>query len=326
MNSISPVTLSTAADICASNLGLRWPDNRRRIVRYINDIRKTLYSLHPLMFGDVFHCFTPSLFRESCLNECRNRYLGITLPPDMEGVVEAWECGIPLKIRSRWRESFTGKVVCGGKMNLILMPQRFPTERDLHHTGQVSFYAESVEDEGKTVYVEVRDNRSPRVVKKGVTLKGDDVTVLNDVYEIVSVALPTGLCGRVKIFQDDYVLSEYAPWEEVPSYARVKVGSRCSANVFVQGTRKFVPVWFDHDIVECGDQMILQFMSTYVQYVHSKDGNERETAREALADASRMIDSALKRQLSGAIQDGLKHRMKPRCGLPGYGHRTYRHL
>lgn len=324
MNKLNPTSVAEAGPVMAPWLGYEWGQNRCEVVKGINRYREHLYNDYDRtrLFDDVFHCFVPQSFPLECVvgpKECEKCYLGATLPPDMQGVVKAWNYNAPMRIRSRWRESFTGRVLCHSEMSLVLLPQTFPTERAFRAASPLRMYAEHCGDAGKTVFMEARLRNSTAMLS--FTLKpGQWVESPKFVYEIISVTLPEGLKGPVTLAtQDGYELSVYAPWERVPSYQRVKFLQPCPHNIFIQGTRRFVPVWFDSDIVEVGSANIMEFYAQYIRHNKSRDAKDRETAIAALAQAKLELNGLIARAVAGAIQDGPRRGPRPNKALPGYG-------
>jgi hypothetical protein len=235
----------------------------------------------------------------------------------MQGVVKAWNYGLPLRVRSRWREAFTGKVACHSELSVVVLPRQFPTERVFRAAVPLRFYTASAADAGKVIFMEAQMKHGRQTLR--FDLKTDEWVESQDpVYDILSVSLPEGMTDEVTLATaDGDVLSVYAPWERVPSYLRVKFLQPCPNNVFIQGTRRFTPVWFDPDIVEVGSATIMEFYAQYVRHSKAKDAIDRETAREALSDANRELDGLMARVTAGAIQDGPK-RSRPSKALPGY--------
>ena len=323
MNNLNPTTVVSAGRVMAPFLGYVWPDNRVDVVKGVNDARNLLFNRYnrQKMFADAFHCFVPQTFYEGC-GTSRCGYFGATLPPDMQGVEKVWQCGEPLRIRSRWREAFTGKIQCSSEASVVLMPRKYPTEREMKIPAVITIFTESSQDTGKVVIMEVR-TKYDGDQKLKFTLSGDEwVQSTMDVAEIYSVSLPC-LTGKLTLSTlAGFTLSEYAPWETVPSYARVKLLTPCPHNVFIQGTRRFVPVWFDSDIVEMGDAIILEWLAQYLRYNKSRTESERRTAADALAQAYNSLDGLMARDLAGAIQDNIRRGPKPVPQLPGYGRRA----
>lgn len=322
MNDLNPTTVAVAGPVMAPFLGLDWTQRRADVVKGINRFREHIYNAYHRrkLFDAAYHCFVPQDFPNECLGatRCSGCYKGATLPPEMSGVVAAWQCGAPLRLRSRWREAFTGKIHCYSEMGLAMLPQNFCTERELRSPARLRFYAENYNDQGKTIFMDARLRSGEKKLR--FDLKADEWVQTEDpVYEVLSVSLPEGLQGSVTLATEDaYELSVYAPWERVPSYQRVKFLAPCPQNVLIQGTRRFTPVWFDPDIVEIGSSTILEYYAQYLRYSKSKDTKDRQTGEDALLKAEDQLNGLMARALAGAIQDGPRRGVKANRGLPGY--------
>lgn len=322
MNDLNPTTVAMAGPIMAPILGLDWEQRRAEVVKGINRYREHLYNTYHRrkLFDAAFHCFVPQSFPNDCTgsSKCTGCFSGVTLPPEISGVVAAWQCGASLRLRSRWREAFTGKYQCSSEMGLVMLPQNFPTERHLKSPARLRFFAENHNDHGKTVFMEARMRSGEKRLR--FDLKVDEWVQTEDpVHEVFSVSLPDGLTGAVTLAtEDNYELSVYAPWERAPSYQRVKFLTPCQHNVLIQGTRRFTPVWFDPDIVEVGSTTVMEFYAQYLRYSRSKDVKDRQTGADALAQAEDQLNGLMARAMAGAIQDGPRKGVRPSRALPGY--------
>lgn len=325
MSSYRPMSVAEAGRIIAPKIGLSWSDNRREVVDYLNRYRNLLYNRYEerQLFDSVWHCFRPQLFRNSCgcfRDTCTRCYWGITLPREMAGVKNAWQWNYPLKLRDAWRESFTGMAPSGGAYgDLVEMREHYPTDRDFSTDSIIQVYAESLADEGKKVIVGVRtaDNRDTKIE---MVLLGDTATVASDVMvrEVQSVLLPEDRRGYITLATDSgYELGIYSPCEDsVPARKRYKLPGRCATNLLVQGTRQFVEVYFDTDLVEIGDRMVLEFFGTYFKFYESKDVREVQKAGQSIANAWANLDGLISRDKGGRLPQP-NFSPPPRCGLRG---------
>lgn len=318
------MAVAEAAPIIAPKIGLTVADNRNEVVTYLNRYRNLLYNRYERLrlFDNVWHCFRPQLFHNECCscNPCDRCYLGFTLPREMAGVVQAWSWNVPLKSYSSWREAYTGRApTYGDYKGVVEVRENFPTERDLQSIGSLMVFAESIQDDGKKVVVEAL-NTDNKIVKIEFTLSGNGA--MNDtqiIKKIYSVILPCDRQGYITLSNTDgYELSRYAPNENsVPAYKRYKLPTNCSHNILVQGTRQLTEVYFDTDIVEIGDRMVLEFMGTYFKYYDSSDPREIAKAERALADAYKQLDGLVSRDDGGHLPQPIIHNRTKRP-LPGY--------
>lgn len=313
---LSPISVSSAGPIVAGRLNKSWDNDRREVIEVLNRIRLLQYTSYEKfkLFDNVFHSICVTNF---------NGYMGFTLPNDVLGVEAVYRKGEPLTLRSRWRESHTGF----GFKNLprcdaVIMSETFPTERDIVKSTKIKIFTDSADDNDKKVFLEVigSDNRVQKISFK-LIYDGFAVSPIK-VKKILSVSLPT-LVGSITLSQEDgYELSRYAPWENVPSYRRMKLSDRDSpTSVIVQGTKKFQKVYFDEDIVEIGNQLILEEATAYFKFSeNTTDDRELQTAEFHLAKMGNYLKSEIARHRGNSIQDNspFKGRRTLRKKLPGY--------
>lgn len=329
---IQPTTVMQAAPWVAKELDVNWPKDRVEVLETINDIRNLIYNKYQdfKLFDNVFHCINVTSFPNQCGSTCPDRdcYQAITLPPDVAGVEAAWEYDRPLLLRSRWREAHVGIDSPNlSHVEITQMAEQFATERDLQHFSRLKAYAERDEDCGKIMMVEVMTDEGKHV-KLQFDLKANTwVFAQPFAAKILSVVLPPDLVGSVTLAQEDgYELSIYAPSEKVPLYRRFRVvASRCPQTILIQGTKKFQPVHFDHDIVEIGDKLILQAAARYFKFTQkTTDTKSLNRAEYDLRDMNTLINGLISRDRGHAVQDGTPlrgPRMPRRATLPGYTRR-----
>lgn len=308
----------------AKALGMSWVADRFEVVEHLNKYRALLYHSYEKfkLFDDSFHCICVQNF----VAECGEAYQGFTLPEDILGSEAVWSYGKPLTLRSRWRESHTGIGVKGyGRVEAVQMPETFATERDLQKISKIKIYSPSADDEGKKVYIEVLD-ASNKIQKLMFCLVGDGFAVNKvKVRKILSVSLPAELHGHLLLAQEDgYELSEYTPWETVPTYRRIKVKSQnCPSTVIVQGTKRFTEIYFDHDIVEVGSQLIIEAAGKFFKYGDTTtDQKEIQTAEYHRNKMEGYLKGEIARTRGNAIQDGSPFKgaakLTAKKTLPGY--------
>lgn len=327
---LDPTTVDRAGPILAAAKGLRWPEDRPEVVAYLNKYRNLLFNSYEdfKLFGNVFHCICISTFRERCATgSCDDpaTYQGFTLPADVAAVEAVWDSGEPLKIRSRWREAMTGIGLVGPRVEVLEMAEQFATERDPNSICALKVWCERDEDAGKHVVIEVIDGDWKTRKLDFELAAGGWVTVEERVREIRSVALPLGRTGSITLAQQDgYELSIYAPDETVPSYRRFKIASTCPAGaVKIQGTRRFRSIYFDSDIVEVGDQLVIESAARFFKYgENTVEANEIRTAAYHKSEMTNYLNGLVARHRGHAIQDQtpFKGRPLPRRTkkLPGY--------
>jgi len=327
MNGLNPITLSQAGPTMARALGLSWKTDRPEVLRSVNKYRELLYSMYEefKLFDNVFHCIEVAKFDQTCL-KCPATYSGFTLPEDVASVEAAWAYGHPLKLRSRWREAHTGIGFkpSGPQVSLVQMAESFPTERDLNKITTIKLYADRSEDDGKVVHL-VGIGHSGKRFSERVKLVGDGLAFSKNRFSrILSIALPDEREGSVLLAQrDGFELSEYSPHEVVPSYSRVKVmDSRCPDTVFIQGSRRFVPISRDHDIVEVGNVLAIEAAGRYFRYNEgSTEDRDIKRANNDLATFKAIVLGNTKRHRGNMKQDNhpySKYKPSHKKTLPGY--------
>ena len=230
-----------------------------------------------------------------------------------------------MKLRSRWRESHTGiGVSSSGRIETIEMAETFATERDLQSIIKIKIFTENDNDNGKKAYVDVVDSTG-RNRRLCFTLIGNGFAVSSvKVKKILSVVLPPSREGSLLLAQaDGYELSAYDPWETVPSYRRFRVNTQhCPSTVLVQGTKKFRNIYFDHDIVEVGNQLIIEEAAEYFKYTKgTKDQAEIKTGEYHLGKMKDYLAGEIARNRGNSIQDSSPFkgaRITKTKTLPGY--------
>lgn len=304
---INPTTVSVAGPIVANALNKSWINDRLEVTEILNKMRLLWYTSYPKykLFDDAFHCICVQEFTD----EHSGTYQGVTLPNDISGVEAVYWYGRSLILRTRWREAHTGIGVSKlGRIESVMMAQKFPTERDLAEPCTIKMYAEHKDDEGKKVYVDVvtASGNSKRIE---FVLKHDTFVVSPlPVRQIINVSFPEPRKGEVKLAeQNGRELSIYDPWETVPSYRRLKLKS-CDpkGTVLVQGSKNVSKkVYFDHDIIELGNQLILEEAARYFKY--GEDTTEKGELAAALqhrAEMDALIRGEQARERGRSVQDG----------------------
>jgi hypothetical protein len=321
---LNPCTVAEAGPIMARAMGFSWEQDRSEVVDYINRFRLLVFTDYDKfkLFDDSFHCICVQTFT----SECGETYQGFSLPNNILGVEAIYSYGVPLRLRSRWRESHTGLGVHSlGRVEAVLMAEVFATERDLKSATKIKLFTEHEKDNGKRVHIEVIDV-SDRQRRVEFTLMHDGWAVSPvKIKKILSVSLPPGRSGSVLIAQQDgYELSLYDPWETVPAYRRMKLKDDCcKTTVLVQGTKNpKQKVYFDHDIVEIGNDLIIEEAGRYFKFGEStSDQKELQTAQYHRAEMERLLKGEIARHRGNSIQDGSPFkggRITAVKTLPGY--------
>lgn len=332
IDGIQPDTVLNVGQIMAEALGKDWCRDRKEIVTYINKYREYLHLMYPdlKLFTNKFYCIELQCFPEDCISTCScsgDKYYGVTIPNDIDGILDVWEDHEPLRTYSKHWEGRVG-IITGARprtvMSSTLVHQQFPMERSLQKPSLLKFYSNSSEDEDKVLILKVNTLlRKNQEIK--VTLRGDGIVKTKEVVTAVhSVVLPGDLCGTVTILDyDDFELSEYCGYDKVPSFRRLKINTPCnSGKVLIHGNQKFKPVWFDSDIVEVGSRLIIEAAARMFRY--GETGTESDDIRRSQMDEDKLkklIKGALDRKRGQSRQDGNvfhKRRLSKSPYLPGY--------
>lgn len=318
MTGLNPITVADAGPIMARAMGFSWDNDRSEVITYLNKYRNVLFTSYEKfkLFDDSFHTICVQDFDE---------YQGFTLPPDINGVEAVWSCGHPLLLRSRWREAHTGIGISGlGRIEAVQLAETFATERDLNKVTKIKIFTEHESDAGKKVHIEAIDS-SGRQKRIAFNLIFDGFAVSPcKVQKILSVSMPSGRCGGLRLMQEDgFELSHYTPWESVPAYRRMKVKTQnCPGTVIVQGTKKFLNVYFDHDIVEVGNALVIEEAGKFFKYGESTtDQKELQTAEYHRTLMEKYLKGEIARHRGNSIQDGSPFkggRITKSARLPGY--------
>lgn len=314
---LDPIHLSEAGPIMAEAMDLSWTDDKVRVLGYVNKYRNLLYTLYDefKLFDNIFHCICVTEFPQVCSTCCHPTYRGVTLPNDILAPEAVYAYNRPLTIRSRWRESHVGVGVSSyPKAESLLMAEQFPTERDLNSITRIKIFTEHEDDADKHVYVEAIDSCGKHT-KICFKLIGNGFAISKQkVKKILSVSLPPERKGSLILSQsDNYDLSVYDPWETVPMYKRLKLPDNCkNYTVLVQGTKKFRKIYFNSDIVEVGDALIIESAAKYFKYGDKgTDAKEINRANLDLQNMGMFLKSLMSRHTGKAIQDGSPFKGRP---------------
>ncbi len=340
IDGIQPDTVLNVGQIMAEALGKDWCRDRKEIVTYINKYREYLHLMYSefKLFTNKFYCIELECFPEDCNSTCScngDTYRGVTIPNDIDGILEVWEDHEPLRTYSKWWEGRVG-VITGDRprtnMSVTLVHQQFPTERPLQKVSLLKFYTSSPDDDGKIVSLKV-DTILAKNQEIRVTLQGDGMVQTKEMVKVIhSVVLPSNLCGTVSLLDSNgYELSEYSGYDTVPSYRRLKVNTPCgSGKILIHGNQKFKPVWFDSDIVEVGSRLIVEAAARMFRY--GETGTESDDISRSRLDEERLrklVMGALDRKRGQSKQDGIPfHRRRIGTGihLPGYSSNRSRRI
>lgn len=325
---LRPISVAAAGPIMAAAAAKSWSADRREVIDDLNRYREMLYTDYDKLqlFDNIFYVLPINTYVECGLDPCgATEYQGFSVPNDIAGVEAIYQYGVPLTLHSRWRETHTGVGVATlPRADATQMAETFATQRDLNKVSKVGLFTEHEDDHGKCAFIEVLDFNNRRKKIKFELVYNAFVKSPCRIRKVISVVLPTDLMGSIRLSQTDgYDLSIYDPWENVPSYRRYRLASsRCTSSVLVHGNKRFQNVYFDNDIVEVGNRLIIEAAGRYLRY--STNGVDPKEIKRALFDKSEMDRYLLGEQAredAGAVEDGSPFKGRPITAsktLPGY--------
>lgn len=277
-------TVGQVASWVASAAQKSWTVQREEVLDTINKVRRMFYNLYaeiPLEI-DVEEVFCVQRFYSGSED-----YNGVTLPAYMQGAEAIWRCGKPVSMFTKWREVHTGlRGSYEGSVQSYDLPGGSPVELDFSPIGvmdTVGVIATCQEDCGKEVII--RGMTDGGVKEFALPLNATVwTTTPESMYRIVQagVVLPTDLRGGVILRQtnDCRIISEYIPGEHVPNYTRLKLtGVEAGDYVVIRASRRFLPVYFDTDIVETDNQLAWEEGARFFRY--NDNGTDRDLALKA---------------------------------------------
>lgn len=279
--------------------------DREFLVDQANRLREKMYNLYMQyeVAVDVEECFEVQDFCRC--GQCEESYNGITLPSYMNTVEAAWFSKEPISLYSKWREAKVGiKPSADCRLAIYDMPGFYPTERDMSPCGcldTIQFLCKSPQDNGKKIIFTYNDEAGEQHTEEVVLRSSGWIPAEFPVKSIKSIILPTQLRGGVSVRQANggRILSEYAPHESVPSYRRIKVtGVPKGCVVVIRASRKFTPLYEDHDIVETANRDAIEDGARHLFYANS--GSEGGMIQKSEYHRSMFI-SALKGEQSRDI-------------------------
>lgn len=304
-------------------------DNRCEMVDYANRIRQHFYLLYETvpLFMDGEECFCVEEFPLDC--NCRETYFGITLPAEYETVEAIMKNDAPVKMYDKWREYRDG---IGGscrsqcRYELFDVESFFPTERELSPCGSdkfVKFMANDPKDCGKVLTVRYTDANGQGNTDE-ITLDNRYVSTSRQVKRINprgGVVLPNNLVGSVTVADEgDRILSEYSPFESVPSYRRLKIEGVCAGDqVLVKASRRFHPLYHDTDVVETDNRLAIEEAAKFFRYNDSKSADplvSQKALNHSINAKNYLLGEKSRHRGKGTIsQLKLNHGPKNRSGL-----------
>jgi len=268
-------------------------DNRCELVELANRIRQHFYLLYedlPL-FMDGEECITVEEFPLDC--NCKETYMGITLPDEYQTVEAIWKNDVPIKMFDKWREYRDGvQSTCSCELAMWDIENFFPTERELicGKCSYVKMLVRNPADVGKTAIIHYIDSNDQDRTDE-ILLTQDYVRTSSWVKRINprgGVILPPHMVGAVIIADEGgRILSEYPPNITVPAYRRMKLtGVCCGDQVLVKASRRFRPLYFDTDVIETDNRLAIEEAARYFRYNDNTQADLQYEAKAATHSAN----------------------------------------
>lgn len=333
---MSYTTFGTLLDWLQEPTGQTVRDNRPELVRKANDIRQHFYMLYEKvqMFMDIEECFCVQKFFSHC-DPCRGDYFGITLPSYMQQIEKMAVSGLPVTLFNKWREynaGFVGRAGC--RIEATDMGDGFCTELDIGICPMpVKFMVLNPRDCNKSVRVSYYDEAGKDATesfKLSMTYQATQTRVSRFKHPaaIVFSAPLEGGCVIALCDERSTIISEVYPGETIPSLRRHKLSGVCAGDVVqLRASRRYSPLYFDHDIVETDNKQAFVEMALSFKFTRSQSTDpqvlQKGSWHEGRAKAYLLGEKA--RDEGGGVvrRINLLGTHKSRSGLPsrrcGYG-------
>lgn len=329
-------TFSTLLDWLQEPTGQTVHDNRRELVRKANDIRQHFYMLYEKvqLFMDIEECFCVQKFTDHC-DPCRAHYHGITLPSYMQQIEKMEVSGLPVTLFNKWREfnaGFVGRAGCN--VQATDMGDGFCTELDIGDCAvPVKIMALDPRDCSKSVritYYDAAHKECTEQFKLSTTYQSTQTPVSRFKHP-AAIVFSASLEGGATIAlcnERSTIISEVYPGETIPSLRRHRLSNVCEGDaVRLRASRRFTPLYFDHDIVETDNKQAFVEMALSFKFTRSQSTDpqvlQKGSWHEARSKAYLLGEKA--RDEGGGVvrRVNLLGTKKHRSGLPsrrcGYG-------
>lgn len=289
-------TLEQAARWVAEATGLRWPDDRAKVIQRVNDVRELLYDI------SVFAWQTAIVLP---IRQFQGGP-GIALPRFAENVLGVYNLANnrPIPVVDRWGVyPFDENTFANApKFNF----QDFGEQNPFLNDPDVGCYklvllARSKKDVGKIVtvrFVDGNDLERTEEVKLGQTAVETQHFI--KAIELDGVSLPLDLCGPVRATTGSgKLLVEWQPWEHVPGYRRLRFNHDCrnACAVIAHIERRREPLYDNADPVETSQKLIWQDGARYLLLHSRTNGDSADAANAAkfLASFTAKVEEAGRR-------------------------------
>lgn len=254
-------------------------DNRAELVDLANDIRQHFYMLYEKvqMFMDLEECFCVQKFTHHC-DPCGARFNGITLPSYIQQIEGMKVSGLPVTLFNKWREYYAGFVARSGcRVESEDLGDGFCTERDIGDCPfPVKILIKNPRDCSKSVrfsYYDVNNHECTEEFQLSTAYVATQTPLVRFKHP-AGIVFSAPLEGGAVIALCDHkgtIISEVYPGEVIPCLRRVRLANVCENDVVqLRASRRYTPLYFDHDIVETDNKQAFIEMALSFKFTRSQ--------------------------------------------------------
>lgn len=282
-------TLEQACIWVAEATGLQWPQDQKKVIARVNDVRELLYD-------------TSTYGWQTTLTVPVRQFLdgpGISLPRFVENVLGVYNphTNLAVPVVDRWGvypfDEAHYQTCCQryGHEVMIDLGEEFPFLNDPPcGCFRIQLLAKKKADVGKVVtlrYLDANDIDREEEIMLGALPVATQYTIKT--FERNGVSLPLDLHGPISVKTTDGVLlSEWQPWETVPGYRRFrfKMDCRSSCMLIVHVERRRAPLFELTAPVETSQKLIWQDGARYLVLHNKTNGDQADAANASKFFAS----------------------------------------
>lgn len=298
--------------------GLTVHENRTELVEIANDVRRLMYNLYENipMFLDVQECLQVQSYNRKC-NSCEDTYLGVTLPEGVQTPEAMWLNNSPVVMNSQWRSYKVGIPPGDGSTCMLQsfdMGDIWPTPVDIPggDCQKIKVKTNCSADAALNLAVSVTFiDETGRKRTESLLLAKEYMSTEAKAMSLVApggIVLPTGITGSVTVaLTDGTIIAELNPFTPVPAFRRLQVTGVCEdSQITIKAARKFIPLYFDYDVVETDNKRAMVEGALFLRYNDSVTtdpayaakalGHETRMREQLLGNKSRDFGKATRRQ------------------------------
>jgi len=260
-----------------------------------------LYENIP-MFMDMQECLQVQSYNRDC-NSCEDTYLGVTLPEGVQTPEAMWLNNSPVVMNSEWRSYKVG-IPPGNAGTCMLqsfdMGDIWPTPVDIPagECQKIKVMTSCAADAAlelpvSLTFIDETGERRTESIKLGREYNSTEAKA-RSLIAPGGIVLPTGITGAVTVaLTDGSILAELNPFTPVPAFRRLQITGVCEdSQISIKAARKFVPLFFDYDVVETDNKRAMVEAALFLRYNDSINQDPTYSAK-ALAHEVRMREQLL---------------------------------